>query len=100
MPGKLIIHLATHDLLHDLDELTVPGSLVFAASPHSDGILDVAEITELHLDADLVVLSACDTGRGGLTGDDVVGLSRAFIAGGVPSVVVSLWAVPDAATDR
>ena len=45
-----------------------------------------------------MVLSACDTGRGKITGDGVVGLSRSFISAGVPSVLVSLWSVPDAPT--
>lgn len=46
----------------------------------------------------LVVLSACDTGRGKITGDGVIGLSRSFISAGASSVVVSLWAVPDDST--
>jgi CHAT domain-containing protein len=41
----------------------------------------------------------CDTGRGDITGDGVVGLSRSFIAAGVPSIVVSLWAVSDRSTN-
>lgn len=44
------------------------------------------------------MLSACDTGRGTLTGDGVIGLSRSLISAGVPSIVVSLWSVPDAPT--
>ncbi|MEW6495485.1 MAG: CHAT domain-containing protein, partial [Cyanobacteriota bacterium] len=52
----------------------------------------------LKLNAELVVLSACNTGRGKITGDGVIGLSRSFISAGVPSVIVSLWAVPDAPT--
>ncbi len=52
----------------------------------------------MRLVARLVVLSACNTGRGRVTGDGVVGLSRAFIAAGVPSVIVSLWTVPDTPT--
>jgi CHAT domain-containing protein len=50
------------------------------------------------LKAELVVLSACNTGQGRLTGDGVIGLSRSFISRGVPSVIASLWSVPDAPT--
>lgn len=52
----------------------------------------------MKLNAELVVLSACNTGRGRITGDGVIGLSRALISAGVPSVLVSLWQVPDAPT--
>ena len=45
-------------------------------------------------------MSACDTGRGAITGDGVIGLSRSLIAAGVPSVVVSLWKVEDYATSE
>ena len=45
-----------------------------------------------------MVLSACDTGRGRITGDGVIGLSRSLISAGAPSVIVSLWAIPDAPT--
>ncbi|MGB5898247.1 MAG: CHAT domain-containing protein [Geitlerinemataceae cyanobacterium] len=62
------------------------------------GLLTAGEILDLKLNADLVVLSACDTGRGEITGDGVVGLSRALVTAGVPSIVVSLWKVDDAAT--
>ncbi|WP_293185833.1 MULTISPECIES: CHAT domain-containing protein [unclassified Microcoleus] len=48
----------------------------------------------------LVVLSACNTGEGRITGDGVIGLSRALISAGVPSAIVSLWAVPDAPTSE
>ena len=43
-------------------------------------------------------MSACDTGKGKITGDGVIGLSRSLISAGVPSVIVSLWSVPDAPT--
>jgi len=52
----------------------------------------------MNLNADLMVLSACDTGRGKITGDGVVGLSRSLVTAGVSSLVVSLWQVPDAST--
>jgi tetratricopeptide (TPR) repeat protein len=98
-----IIHFATHGLL-DYGELQgkyragVPGALAFTPDEKEDGLLTSDEILDLKLNASLVVLSACDTGRGQLTGDGVVGLSRAFITAGTPSIVVSLWAVPDKAT--
>ncbi|GAA6618475.1 hypothetical protein NUACC26_042860 [Scytonema sp. NUACC26] len=63
-----------------------------------DGLLTANEILNLKLNAELVVLSACDTGRGRITGDGVIGLSRSLISAGVPSVVVSLWAVSDDST--
>ena len=78
--------------------VAMPGAIALAPSANDNGFLTAKEIAGMKLNAELVVLSACDTGRGRVTGDGVVGLSRAFIAGGVPSVIVSLWAVPDAPT--
>jgi len=92
-----IIHLATHGLLDDLGT-GIPGALAFAPSGNDNGLLTSSEIFDLKLNASLVVLSACNTGRGKLTGDGVIGLSRAFLSAGVPSIIVSLWAVNDAST--
>ncbi|NEP55842.1 MAG: CHAT domain-containing protein [Symploca sp. SIO2G7] len=79
--------------------VSLPGAIALAPSGDDSGFLTAREILDLQLNnTELVVLSACDTGRGRITGEGVVGLSRAFIATGVPSVVVSLWAVPDAPT--
>jgi CHAT domain-containing protein len=61
-------------------------------------LLTASEIADLKLKADLVVLSACSTGKGDITGDGVIGLSRSLFLAGVPSVMVSLWDVDDAAT--
>jgi CHAT domain-containing protein/Flp pilus assembly protein TadD len=98
-----LIHLATHGLLDYGDPqsygtLDVPGAIALAPGNGEDGLLTSAEILDMDLQADLAILSACDTGRGRITGDGVVGLSRSLITAGVPSVVVSLWAVPDAPT--
>lgn len=99
MPTARIIHLATHGLLNDADELKVPGAIALAPSGTDDGWLTATEIMNLKmLKAELVVLSACNTGQGRLTGDGVIGLSRSFISRGVPSVIASLWSVPDAPT--
>ena len=87
-----IIHLATHGLL-DTIKGDIPGAIAL-----TNGFLTSGEIFDMQLSANLVVLSACDTGRGDLTGEGVVGLSRSLSVAGVPSVIVSLWEVNDEAT--
>lgn len=96
MLGSRIIHLATHGSFDS--ENPLDGWLAFTPEGTDNGLLTVAEIFGLNLNTELVVLSACDTGRGKITGDGVVGLSRAFISAGTPSVLVSLWQVPDNST--
>ncbi|MEG4069554.1 CHAT domain-containing protein [Microcoleus sp. Pol11C2] len=93
-----IVHLATHGILDDVEGLGVPGVIALAPSKDDSGLLTASEIFNLRLNAELVVLSACNTGRGRITGDGIIGLSRSFIAAGVPSVVVSLWSVSDEST--
>ena len=100
MPQARFIHLATHGLLTP-NSGNAPGAIVLApSSPNqvNDGLLTPTEILNMKLKAELVVLSACDTAQGDVTSDGIVGLSRSLIAAGVPSVIVSLWAVPDAPT--
>jgi len=98
LPNARLVHLATHGLLNDVRKQGVPGALAFTPSRNDDGFLTSGEILDLKLNAQLVVLSACNTGRGKITGDGVIGLSRSLITSGVPSVLVSLWSVPDAPT--
>lgn len=98
MTQARMIHLATHGLLEDVQGLGVPGAIALAPTAKADGLLTSQEILDLRLQAELVVLSACDTGQGRITGDGVIGLSRSLISAGVPSVVVSLWKVPDEPT--
>jgi CHAT domain-containing protein/Tfp pilus assembly protein PilF len=97
MPQSQVIHLATHGLL-DTVRGDVPGAIVLAGNGQ-EGLLTASEIADMRLQADLVVLSACSTGKGDITGDGVLGLSRSLFLAGVPSVVVSLWDVDDSATE-
>ncbi len=102
MKKARIIHLATHGLLDDFKGLGVPGAIALApdnTGQINDGLLTADEILNLNLNAVLVVLSACDTGEGRITGDGVVGLSRSLISAGASSVIVSLWAVSDDSTE-
>jgi CHAT domain-containing protein/tetratricopeptide (TPR) repeat protein len=96
IPKARIIHLATHGLLDDIRGLG--SAIALAPSGNDNGLLTAEEILDLKFNAELVVLSACDTGRGRITGDGVIGLSRSLMSAGVPSVIVSLWQVPDAPT--
>ncbi|MGD1808499.1 CHAT domain-containing protein [Dapis sp. BLCC M126] len=98
-----VIHFATHGLLeYGIPEESgvkdIPGAIALAPSGNDNGLLTSREIFNMKLNAELVVLSACDTGRGDITGDGVIGLSRSLVTAGVPSVIVSLWSVPDAPT--
>jgi CHAT domain-containing protein/Tfp pilus assembly protein PilF len=95
--GARRLHFATHA---EIDELSPEHSaLVLAGGAGEDGLLQVYEIFNLKLSADLAVLSACQTALGkDVTGEGLVGLSRAFFYAGVPSLVVSLWNVVDGPT--
>ena len=93
------IHFAAHCLL----DQQRPGcsSIVLTQDddPAEDGFLQVNEILNLKLHADLVVLSACQTGLGRLRkGEGIIGLARAFMYAGSSSVLVSLWNINDGAT--
>ncbi|UNU22112.1 CHAT domain-containing protein [Microcoleus vaginatus PCC 9802] len=92
MLNTRIVHLSAHGLLDDFQGSGIPGAIILAPSGDTDdGALNAAEILQLKLDSELVVLSACSTGRGKINGDGVIGLSRCFILAGVPSIIVSLW---------
>jgi CHAT domain-containing protein len=96
-----IVHFATHGLLNsEHPELSgIVLSLLNEAGEPVDGFLRLHEIYNLNLPADLVVLSACQTGLGKeIRGEGLVGLTRGFMYAGSPRVVASLWKVSDAAT--
>jgi CHAT domain-containing protein/Tfp pilus assembly protein PilF len=101
------VHFATHGIL-GLDTGQPPALVLSLVGNDgardedggvNDGFLRLDEVTRLHLNADLVVLSACETGRGRLyAGEGVIGLARAFLYAGSRGVVCSLWAVDDRET--
>jgi len=101
-PGRRVIHLATNGVLNKQNPLF--SFVAFAPDGDNDGRLEVHEVFGLDLAADLVVLSACQTGlgSGALTdvpaGDDWVGLSRAFLSAGAARVMATLWPVQDRAS--
>ena len=97
-----VIHLATHGILDDLNPMY--SRLVMARAdndPDDDGLLEAREIMQLHLHADLVVLSACQTARGRFSaGEGMVGMSWAFFVAGVPTMVASQWKIDSSSTAR
>ena len=98
-----IVHIATHGLLDaERPELSaLIFSLVDEQGKAQDGFLRAHEIYNLNLPAELVVLSACETGLGKqVRGEGLVGLTRGFMYAGAPRVVVSLWSVSDRATSE
>jgi len=95
------VHLATHGILGG----EVPGigepALVLGEEPGEDGFLRASEVEMIKLNADLTVLSACKTGTGELvSGEGVMGMSRAFLAAGSRAVLVSLWSVASKETEQ
>lgn len=94
-----IIHFATHGLIDN--DNPARSSIVLSLRDHSseDGFLQMREIFDLKMNADLVTLSACQTGLGQfIKGEGIEGINRAFFFAGASSVLMSLWAVNDQAS--
>ena len=96
-----ILHFATHGIFNT-QEPALSGlvlSLVDREGKPQDGFMQLADVFNLKLTADLVVLSACETGLAEqVKGEGLVGLTRGFLYAGSSRVLVSLWKVDDAAT--
>ncbi len=98
-----IIHFATHGILNSRNpELSgIVLSLVDVQGRPQNGFLRLHEIYNLRLSADMVVLSACQTGLGKeIRGEGLIGLTRGFMYAGAPRLVTSLWQVDDKATSE
>jgi CHAT domain-containing protein len=93
------LHFATHGLLDENHPELSGLKLAHDAGSTEDGLLQVREIFNLELHADLVVLSACQSGLGKeVSGEGLIGMTRAFLYAGAGSMVVSLWRVDDEST--
>lgn len=94
------IHLATHGFVNEQSP-ELSGLLLAhdTTGQDEDNVLYMGELYNLQLQADLVTLSACETGLGKMVeGEGVVGLSRALTYAGAQNILVSLWKVNDAST--
>jgi CHAT domain-containing protein len=99
-PRHSVLHLATHGLLDQTSPLYSHVVLSPGGTGSSDdGLLEAWEVLDLKLDADLVVLSACETGRGRIApGEGIVGTMWAFFVAGSRALLVSQWKVESAST--
>jgi tetratricopeptide (TPR) repeat protein len=95
-----VLHFACHGLLNA--DYPMKSALALAPDDQSDGRLTASEICSYPVKAGLVVLSACESGSGGMSTGwvELVGMSRAWLLAGAPSVVVSLWKLDDRATSE
>ncbi len=97
------LHFATHGTVNE-DDPSQSGLILSKRNDleglfGEDGLLNSAEISLLNINANLVVLSACNTGYGrNVVGEGLLGLQRAFLKAGASSVIVSLWSVYDKST--
>jgi pentatricopeptide repeat protein len=97
LAGYGVIHFASHGEFSRNNPLE--SSIMLAVENGESGRLTTEDIFTLNIDASLVVLSACETAIGKVnTGDEIIGLTRAFIYAGAPSVITSLWRVNDKST--
>jgi CHAT domain-containing protein len=101
LPSAPLVHLATHGLAYGTEVRVRDSYVALAPDAKNDGLLTIGELLDdvPSLAADLVVLSACQTGLGDLKqAEGTVGFQRALLAKGARSVLVSLWSVDDRAT--
>lgn len=97
--GFSILHIASHGQFDAATPLN--SGLLLAGRNDEQSRLTVSDLYSMHLDTELVTLSACETALGKVaSGDDVVGLTRGFLYAGARSIVASLWQVDDAATAK
>jgi CHAT domain-containing protein len=102
LAGATVIHMATHGYAYSARDRVRESFIALAPDAKADGHLTVGEVFDSipNLSADLIVLSACQTGLGSIQeGEGTIGLQYAFLAKGARTLLVSLWSVSDVATD-
>jgi CHAT domain-containing protein/tetratricopeptide (TPR) repeat protein len=96
-----VVHFATHGLVSSDNPFDSFLALAATGGDRSgDGRLTAAEIYGLKLSADLVVLSACRAAGGRISGDGILGLTRAFFSAGTPSILAALWDMADESAEH
>ncbi len=101
LPNYRYLHFATHGLLDPDQPLYSSIALAEPDQPGDDGFLEARELTRYSLKAELVTLSACQTGRGRTAnGEGLIGLPWSFFVARVPTQVVSQWSVDDSMTNQ
>ena len=99
MSSVALVHIAAHGRMETGEIALAPNPTRAARRPkEKDYLLTMEDVLNVRLQARLVVLSCCHSGRGQIKAEGVVGIARAFLGAGARSVLVSLWAVDDAAT--
>lgn len=114
MPSHSIVHLATHATIADSiaehlqgtvndieGDYSTKGAIVLSkSSPTCSGILTSTEVQDLRLSCELITLSCCRTACGKITGDGVLGISRAVLLAGACCFITTLWAIEDQSTSK
>jgi|GEM_PF-1130410 len=102
LAGKYkVVHLATHGFVDDQHPMLSKIAFTPLTDSLEDNFLHTSELYNMSLNAELVVLSACNTGTGRLVrGEGIISLSRGFIYAGVPSLLMTLWSVNDQSTSQ
>lgn len=99
-PKYRVVQFATHGILNNVSPMY--SHLVMAQdakNPNEDGLLEAWELKDLNLNADMVILSACDTARGKISGGEgIIGMTWASFIAGAPTTVASQWKVESSST--
>lgn len=92
-----VLHVAAHGIIDDVSPMY--SAILLGATESDDGLLEAREMMDLHLGADLAILSACDSASGDLTpGEGIIGMAWALMVAGCRNTVVSQWNVDSAST--